>query len=125
MIIHWKHLWTSIIAGQTGRGKSMFVKNFVKYITQMSDTPFDRIIVYYAEWQGGYLDYGKNIEFVEGLPQSSDFASYSQPKLIICDDLMGESSNSSIIDIFSRGSHHRNLSVIFITQNLFHQGPGQ
>lgn len=91
----------------------------------MSDTSFARIIVYYAEWQSGYLDYGNKVEFFEGLPQSSDFASDSEPKLIICDDLMRESSNSSIIDIFSRGSHHRNLSVIFITQNLFHQGPGQ
>jgi len=24
--------------------------------------------------------------------------------------------------LFTRGSHHRNISVILITQNLFHQG---
>ena len=25
-------------------------------------------------------------------------------------------------DLFTKGSHHRNISVILITQNLFHQG---
>lgn len=125
MIIPWKHPWTSVVAGPTSCGKSVFVRKFVKFIDQMSDTPFARIIIYYAEWQPAYTEYGKHIEFVEGLPQSSDFAGDTQPKLIVCDDLMRESSNSSIIDLFTRGSHHRNLSVIFITQNLFHQGSGQ
>ena len=27
-----------------------------------------------------------------------------------------------IADLFTRGSHHRNLSVIYIVQNIFHQG---
>ena len=29
-----------------------------------------------------------------------------------------------IVNLFTRGSHHRNLSVIYIIQNLFHQGKG-
>ena len=29
-----------------------------------------------------------------------------------------------IVNLFTRGSHHRNLSVIYIVQNLFHQGKG-
>ena len=28
------------------------------------------------------------------------------------------------MNLFTRGSHHRNLSVIYIVQNLFHQGKG-
>jgi hypothetical protein len=27
-----------------------------------------------------------------------------------------------VCDLFTKGSHHRNISVILITQNLFHQG---
>ena len=30
-----------------------------------------------------------------------------------------------IVDIFTKGSHHRDLNVFYITQNLFHQGKGQ
>ena len=25
--------------------------------------------------------------------------------------------------LFTKGSHHRNISLVLITQNLFHQGP--
>jgi hypothetical protein len=27
-----------------------------------------------------------------------------------------------ISDLFTKGSHHRNLSIIYIVQNIFHQG---
>jgi len=30
--------------------------------------------------------------------------------------------SKDVCDLFTKGSHHRNISVILITQNLFHQG---
>ena len=30
--------------------------------------------------------------------------------------------NNRISDLFTKGSHPRNLSVIYIVQNIFHQG---
>ena len=45
------------------------------------------------------------------------------PGLIVIDDLMNESSkDSAVADIFTKYSHHKNISVIFIVQNLFHKG---
>ena len=32
--------------------------------------------------------------------------------------------NKRIVNLFTSGSHHRNLSMIYIMQNLFHQGKG-
>ena len=32
--------------------------------------------------------------------------------------------DNRIVNLFTKGSHHRNLSVIYIVQNLFHQGKG-
>lgn len=126
MDVRWKHPWTSIVSGPTGCGKSVWTLNFLKHIDKMSDTKFERIIVYFAEFQALYKEYGERVEFHEGLPQQSDFAAADQtPKLVIIDDLMKESSNSSICDLFTRGCHHRGISVIFITQNIFHQGKSQ
>lgn len=126
MDTRWKHPWTSMLCGPTGCGKTEFVKKFLKYIDRMSDIRFERIIFYYSEWQSGYRDLGKNIEFREGLPRSEDYAADPCPKLLILDDLMRESSSSAaIINLFTKGSHYNNLSVIFITQNIFHQGKGQ
>lgn len=91
----------------------------------MADVEFARIMFYYSEWQSGYSEYGKNVEFLEGLPQNSDFNDDKRPKLIVIDDLMRESSNNAIVDLFTKGSHHKNISVMFISQNIFHQGRGQ
>ena len=35
------------------------------------------------------------------------------------------SSGGAIVNLFTKASHHNNLSVIFISQNIFHQGRGQ
>ena len=126
MDTRWKHPWTCTLSGPTGCGKTVFVKNFLKYIDSVSNTSFDRVILYYGEWQSGYRNLGKDIEFREGLPQNTDWANDPRPKLIIIDDLMRESSSGgAIVNLFTKGSHHNNLSVIFITQNIFHQGKGQ
>ena len=29
----------------------------------------------------------------------------------------------NVSELFTKGSHHRNISLVLITQNLFHQGP--
>jgi chemotaxis response regulator CheB len=65
----------------------------------------------------------RNIIFNEGLPNIGEIDT-TKPNLIIIDDLMRESDNR-VVDLFTRGCHHRNLSVFFITQNIFHQGKGQ
>ena len=129
VIVPWRHPFTSMLAGPTGCGKSVFVSKFLKYIDQMSDTQFERVILYNGEWQPDYRELGENVELREGLPESSDYARDSRAKLIIIDDLMHEFSTSSgsavIANLFTKGSHHNNLSVIYITQNVFHQGKGQ
>ena len=43
--------------------------------------------------------------------------------LVVIDDLMHELSNDQrMTNLFTKGCHHRNLSVIFILQNIFHRG---
>ena len=65
-----------------------------------------------------------NITFVEGVP--GDLESMINPNIwnfVVIDDLMLELSNDQrITNLFTKGCHHRNLSVIFILQNIFHRG---
>jgi hypothetical protein len=44
------------------------------------------------------------------------------PSLIIFDDLLNEVYSREVCDLFTKGSHHRNLNVILIRQNCLHQG---
>jgi len=52
-----------------------------------------------------------------GVPTMEDIIKY-KPNIIVIDDLMGE-INSEVRDLFIRGSHHMNISIILIVQNLF------
>ena len=43
--------------------------------------------------------------------------------LIVLDDLISQCSNNQrVADLFMRGSHHRGISVLYLTQNLFPPG---
>ena len=69
-----------------------------------------------------------NIEFIRGIPSNLEHDSYfdiHQRNLMGIDDQMADAGEDKrIVNLFTRGSHHRNLSIIYIVQNLFHQGKG-
>jgi len=64
----------------------------------------------------------KNVQIHEGLPENFENAQ-GLPCLFILDDLLNEVFSRAVCDLFTKGSNHRNLSVILITQNYFHQAP--
>ena len=83
----------------------------------------------YKRWQPLYQDIKvklPQVEFVQGLPtniDNDDFFNTNTRNMIILDDQMtATSANSKVSDLFTEGSHHRNLSVVNLTQNLFPPG---
>jgi len=44
------------------------------------------------------------------------------PRLVALDDLLNEAYAMNVCHIFSKGIHHRTISVILINQNLFELG---
>jgi len=44
--------------------------------------------------------------------------------MVIDDHMEDAGGDERIVNLFTKGSHHRNLSVIYILQNVFHQGKG-
>ena len=112
----WKHPFTCVIAGPTGCGKTMWVRQFLQSVSTMVSPAPQEIVWCYGEWQTVYEEM-KDVTFVEGLPHI-ELWSDGKPRLIILDDLMSE-ADGRVTKLFTKGSHHRNLSVIFIVQNLF------
>ena len=54
---------------------------------------------------------------------SPQFINPGKHNLIIFDDLMTEAKcDQRIADLFTKGSHHRNISIVYLTQNVFPQG---
>ena len=110
----WVHPFTGMIAGPTGSGQSMFVRWFVHNIKHMMTPKPDRILWCYGEYQTLYGTV-KGMEFQQGLPDL-DNLDPREKHLIILDDLMDGTHQR----VFTKKSHHRNISVMYIVQNLFH-----
>jgi len=51
-----------------------------------------------------------------------DFTKFNgrRSTFLVLDDLMSE-TNDDVASLFTKGSHHRNVSVMFLTQNLFYK----
>jgi len=73
-------------------------------------------VYFYGEYQQLFDQY-PHTEFHQDLPNIEDFDG-REPTLVIIDDLMQE-TNATVANMFTKGSHHRNICVVFLAQNLF------
>ena len=118
-----KHPFTCIINGTSGSGKSSFCIQLLQHLESLStETRFDGGVL----WCNGEtnavpsVDVGRRILFHESLPDN--FAKEgNKPCLIILDDLIKDAYSKEVCHLFTKGRHHRNISVLLITQNLFPQ----
>jgi len=75
-----------------------------------------KIVYCYGEYQQVFRTYPR-VVFHQGLPDWNDFDG-SEPVVLIIDDLMQE-TNETVVNLFTKGSHHRNISIMYLAQNLF------
>ena len=121
-----QHPFTMSVSGPTSCGKTTFVKKLL--LNNLIQPLPTRIIWLYRRWQPLYDDVKgavyPPVEFIQGIPTTlgeDTFVSPLDNNVIVLDDLMSTASKDSrITELFTEGSHHRNLSVISINQNLYH-----
>ena len=125
---NFKHPTTIQISGPTGCGKTFFVRRMLQ--ERLIDPFPTRIIWVYSEWQSDYDMVRENlphVEFIEGW--RDDIYTSIRPderNLLILDDQMNEAGDSkTLAKLFTQGSHHRNLTVIYLVQNVFNQAKSQ
>jgi hypothetical protein len=118
--MEFKHPFTMIVAGPTGSGKTVFVNNIIDSPSSVDvQGGFKDIVWCYSEMGSVENNQRAGVTYNQGLPDDDMFDG-TTPNLLVLDDLMHESSEK-VAKLFTKVSHHRNVSVIFITQNLFHQ----
>ena len=109
----------SIVSGPTQCGKTTFILKLISDAQVVIEPPPERIVYCYGEYQHAFDTVRNRVHFHEGLPDVKQFDGRLRT-LLILDDLMAE-ADDSIANVFTKISHHRNVSVIFLTQNLFHK----
>lgn len=111
---------TIILSGTTSSGKSTWIERLLS--EDMFDVKPNKVFYCYGVYQKKFETI-PNVEFIHGLPESFDVFYGAGHNLVVIDDLQDEvSNNKNVEQLFTRESHHRNLSVVYINQNLFYQG---
>lgn len=120
--------FTLICSGASCSGKTFFTIELINNLNSIVSVNVAKIIWCYAEScsltsiQNRIVkEQMQKIQFVKGIPNEFENEE-NEPILVVLDDLMMEANSARICELFTKGSHHRNMSVILITQNLFHQG---
>ena len=114
-----------LVVGPTGSGKTHLVKTILSRIDEAFDEKVHEVLYCYGIWQDFFDEIKSSsqvpIEFIQGFGDfPSEKLSDKQHRLVIVDDLMNELSKSKdIVDMFTKKSHHQNLSCIFLLQKLF------
>ena len=116
-----------IVAGPSGSGKSELVEQWLRYLNVFQVKP-KKIVYAYDRWQPRFDRMQKNdgIQFHRGLPDPSHLTKWFGPTrgdVLVLDDLMEEGGQDKrVLDLFTKDSHHRNITVLYLTQDLFPPG---
>lgn len=122
--LKFKSPFTCIISGPSGSGKTQLVRSIIEAQRITFNKPPSKVLWAYGQWQKIYEERLKKVQVVysDNLPNEEKITE-EKPDLIVIDDLMSElSSDVRMTKLFTKWSHHHNIDVIFIVQNVFHHG---
>ena len=114
------------ISGPSNIGKTWFTSQVLRYADQLIEPSPDIIFYCYSVYQAELFEKLKiwckgKIHFLDGLESLQKIK--FDPKVrhaLVLDDLMHEVGNSEFAsNLFTKISHHGNVLVLFITQNIY------
>ena len=118
-----KHPATVLVSGATGSGKTTLVKRLLDNADQMFAPSIEqpiKVVWVYGASQNFQPSTNQNvcIEYTEQLPEA-----YEDIDILVLDDLQNSLSGSKKLgDIYTKYSHHKQMTVIYIVQNIFNSG---
>ena len=117
--IPFQHPCTILVSGPTGCGKTRLVRRLIEPLEQLINPSPQRIIWVYSEWQEEYdrvLKFNLSTEFIHNWNEFIyDNLNVEERNLLVIDDQMTEAHDCiTLVKLYTKGSHHRNLTVIYI-----------
>ena len=117
----WSGPITCQLSGQSGAGKTQWMKRFLTFHKQLIKPAFTRKIWCYSEWQKGYDDM-TDVEFIKGINPdivSRENLGENQHVALVIDDLSDVIDERFLAALFSKISHHRGVSCFFLINSIF------
>lgn len=109
-----------IVAGPSMSGKTTWIKNLIKYAREMISPPPAHILFCYGIYDPQLHEFEEmGCELYNGVPDMEFLDSKPKPLLMIMDDQYTDVTSKYLQDLFTKVIHHKNITVFFVTQNLF------
>ena len=124
-IFRFNHPTTCFVVGPTQAGKTEFGIQLLKERNDLIHPAPEKIYWAYGQKNEKQLsriqEIVPSINFSDGFPDFNSFDARTN-NLLILDDLMDEiGNNKECANLFTRGSHHNNITVIAIIHNIYNQ----
>ena len=127
-MLSFHHPTTILISGPTQCGKTFFF-NHILFDSLIQPPPTRIIYVYGIEPPSAAYNIQMlypHIEFIKGIDGFLQLYNTIEPRernLVVIDDQMSEAGKlESLEKLFIKGSHHRNITIVYIVQNLVDKG---
>lgn len=113
--------FTAMFVGPTGSGKTSYLFELLDALPSVCTVAPGRIIYCYGAWQKAFASCPiPNIEFHRGLKDVDEIPDDGAHTVMVIDDLMSELSKSkAMVDLFTKQSHHRMITCVFLVQKMF------
>jgi hypothetical protein len=110
----------AVVSGPSSSGKTTWLMRFLEHHREMIEPAAKSVLYAYGEYHS-HVPALENagIATHPGLPDDETLRRMEKPLLLIMDDLMLTSSEDYLSNLFTKKSHHQNIGVMFLTQNLF------
>ena len=121
-----KTLSSILIVGPSGCGKTCFTESLLlDHLKELFVNPPFTVHYCHGAWQDGFRTMKEaGVQFHEGVPTTFHLQKWF-PKggLLVLDDLMAEGGDDKeLLDLFTKHSHHQNITVLYLCQDMFPPG---
>lgn len=106
------------VCGNSKSGKTTWTVQLLNNASRLIDKPLHKIYWILGDENAKPQNLNVPVEYVLGIPE--EFVNNSgKPCLWVIDDSMFETDKIALARLLVTSSHHSNMSVVFLTQNLF------
>ena len=110
---------TVALVGPTGCGKTKQMMRLIDMRDSVTKIPPVEVLYCYGAWQNSFSR--DDVTFIEGMiDPEMDIPNDGLHRWLVVDDLMEEVMAKGLMNsLYTKYSHHKNVTVFFIVQNLF------